>query len=165
MLPAAENFNEIYKKGVYYPGITAGYKISRGIYIWSEYGFLSKSGIVPVFEEPSKWTQNFMSLGLGFFKNISITFAFKAELGISYVGFTEETFDEKVTGSAVGVMAGGASMFKITDRLFSEISVHYLHASSTVNDIPLKLVPCLKSFAVHSGNLKHWINQAARSYC
>jgi hypothetical protein len=139
MLPASENFGEIYEKGVYYPAITAGYKFSRGIYIWSGYGFLSKSGIVPVFEEPSKWAQNFLSLGLGFFKNISITFALKAELGVSYIGFTEETFDETVTGSTVGVRIGAAWMFKVTDLLFSEISIHYLHASSTVNDISLKL--------------------------
>ncbi len=32
-------------------------------------------------------------------------------------------------------------------------------------DLENELVPCPKSFAVHSGNLTYRINQAARSYC
>lgn len=143
MIPAQENFSDIYGSGMVHPGIKAGYKFYRSFYLWGGYDVSSKKGKTLQFEEPSKWKERFFSGGLGYNGNMSINFAYKAEIGMLYVVYREEAFDEEVTGSAIGVRIGGAGIFKISDRLFTEISMGYLAASDKTivddEDISLKL--------------------------
>jgi hypothetical protein len=63
MIPAQGNFSDVYGSGLLYPGIKAGYKLFRPIYIWGGYEVSAKSGTSPVFEEPSKWKESFLSMG------------------------------------------------------------------------------------------------------
>ncbi len=52
------------------------------------------------------------------------------------------------------------------DSLISNHMINIIEPIGKDGNVDLdELVPCLKSFAVHSGNLTYWINQAARSYC
>lgn len=148
MVPLEKNFEEIYGSGIFDPEIKAAFKFYRPFYLWGGYGFLSKSGESIVFEEPTKWKENFLSLGIGYNGNLSIKFGYKAEVGLFYVMYTEEMshmeegeFVEKFTnsGKAVGVRIDGAGIFKISDRLFTEISIGYLFASDTVDEISIKL--------------------------
>ncbi|MCP5052920.1 MAG: hypothetical protein GY940_37470 [bacterium] len=76
---------------------------------------------------------------------MSIHFGYKAEIGVFSAGYSENAFalDEEVevTGSAIGVRIGGSVVYKITDRLFMEMSFGYLAASTydSIEDISLKL--------------------------
>jgi hypothetical protein len=147
-VPWGENFKDFYGSGIFAPEIKAGYKFYRGFYLWGGYGFFSRSGESNVFKEPTKWQQEFLSMGLGYYENLSIKFGWKAEVGVLYVWYTEEmsqieegevvkTFSE--SGNAMGVRIGGAGIFKFSNRLYTEISLGYLFADDTINEIDIKL--------------------------
>jgi hypothetical protein len=139
-IPSEEKFDEVYGSGIFDPEIKAGYKFLRSFHVWTGYGLSSKNGASPVLKEPAKWKQQFISIGLGYNKNLSLHFAYQVELGIFYVSYREKALGEEVSGSALGLLRiGGAGIYKISNRLFTEISLAYLLASDTLNDINIKL--------------------------
>lgn len=145
MIPSENSFSDIYGNGMIGPEIRAGYKLFRTLYLWGGYGFFSKKGTWSPDENKvvqTKWKQDFLSLGLGYNLNISIKLDCKAEVGVIYANYTEkwlEPENDSVSVKAVGVRIGGAGVFKISDRLFTELSVGYLFASDTIDDISIKL--------------------------
>lgn len=147
MRPSADNFKDIYGSGLLCPEITAGYKFPGDFYVWGGYGSFYKNGFIPedgnspYSGEPATWSGTFLSGGIGYNdnKNRAKKFEWKVEAGVSYFTFSEEAFDDEASGSAVGFRVGGAGILKITDFLFTEISVAYLHGRDTINDIPIKL--------------------------
>ncbi|MCX6583035.1 MAG: leucine-rich repeat domain-containing protein [Candidatus Aminicenantes bacterium] len=139
LLPAESRFGDIYGSGPIYPGIAAGYKFSRNMYIWGGYALFSKNGKSTVLEKPSKWKQAYCSLGIGYYKNLSIRVAGRVSVGAMYVRFSEEAFGDKVTANTVGGCLEAAGIYKINRLLFTEISLGYLVASDTVEEISIKL--------------------------
>jgi hypothetical protein len=153
MIPSEKDFSDSYGSGIFDPEIRAGYKFSRAFYIWGGYSFSSKSSTSSPVDDPNiktsaKWQQKFFSLGLGYNRNISFKFGWKAEVGVVYVSCTEEmiikekeenVFFGEESGKTMGVRIGGSGIFKISGRLFTEISMGYLFASSTIDDISIKL--------------------------
>jgi hypothetical protein len=143
MVPAQDNFSEIYGGGALSPGVKAGYKFYRSFYLWAGYEFLSKNGATPLFEEESKWKEAFLSGGIGYHGNMSAAFAYKLEIGLFSAAYTEEAFGEEVTGSGLGAGINGALVFKAGDRLFMEFFIGYITASDNIEndieDITLKL--------------------------
>jgi hypothetical protein len=151
MIPSEKGFKDNYGKGIFEPEIKVGYKFSRAFCVWSGYGFASKSETKFPDENlisPGKLRQQFLSLGLGYNKNVSINFDWKVEVGVSYVKSSEEmsikekeeeVFYEKQSEIAIGVRINGAGIFKISNRLFTEIALGYLYSSATINDILIDL--------------------------
>jgi len=139
LLPAESGFADIYGSGPIYPGVTAGYKFNRNWYIWGGYSFFSKKGKSAVLEKPSKWKQAYSSLGIGYYKNISIRAAWKGSIGAMYVRFSEEAFDDKVTANTFGVGLEAAGIYKIGQHLFTEITLAYLYAPDTVEEVNIEL--------------------------
>jgi hypothetical protein len=149
MFPLAEDFDNIYGSGLFLPEITAGFKFFRDFYVWGGYGYFSKSGATTPHEYEAKLEQKFLSLGFGYNGNLSIIFGWKAEVGVVHVSFREEmsikdensslekSFEE--SSKSLGVKINSAGILKITDRLYTEISIGYLFASDTINEIYIKL--------------------------
>jgi len=144
MIPPGKDFKDIYGSKLFPPELKAGYKFYRAFYIWGGFGASSKGGESGPSGRSIKWKQTFLSLGLGYNGNISIKFDYKAEVGVFYLRYKEEMslmenendvepFSE--SGTTVGVRVGGAAIFKISDHLFTEISVGYLYASDTIDEI------------------------------
>jgi hypothetical protein len=133
-IPANEGFKDIYGSGMLFPGIKAGFKFLGSVYLWAGYDSSSKEGTIPVFDDPAAWKETYLSAGLGYMGNISSVLGFKAEIGVILAGYTEDAFEETVTGSAIGVGISGAWVFKVSDRLFTEMSIGYLAASDTIAD-------------------------------
>ena len=139
LLPAESRFKDIYGSGPIYPGVAAGYKFCRNWYIWGGYSFFSKNGKSAVLEKPSKWKQTYLALGLGYYNNLSIRFAWRAGIGAMYVRFSEEAFGDKVTAETFGGGLEAAGIYKINRLLFTEITLAYLYAPDTVEEIEIKL--------------------------
>lgn len=137
--PAESRFENIYGSGPIYPGIAGGYKFSRNWYIWGGYSFFSKNGKSAVLQKPSKWKQAYSSLGIGYYWDKTIRLAWRVGGSAMYVNFSEEAFDDKVTANTFGVGFEAAGIYKINRLLFTEISLAYLYASDTVEEIEIKL--------------------------
>jgi hypothetical protein len=137
--PAESGFSDIYGSGPIYPGVAGGYKFNRNWYIWGGYSFFSKKGKSAVLEKPSKWKQEYFSLGIGYYKNISIRVAGRVSVGAMVVRFSEEAFGDKVTANTFGVELEAAGIYKISQLLFTEITLGYLVASDTVEEISINL--------------------------
>lgn len=134
MVSADKNFDDIYGKSLFAPGIEIGYKIYRDFYIWGGYSFTSKNGTIPVFEEQAKWKQTFLSFGLGYNGNLSTLLGYKIDIGMLLVNYREEAFEESLSENTFGMKIDGAGIIKISDRLFTEISVGYLFANDIINN-------------------------------
>ncbi len=141
MRPSADGFQEIYGSGLLSPEITAGYKFPGDFYVWGGYGFFYKNGISPDLGETSTWRGTFLSGGVGYNdnKNRAKKFEWRVEVGVSYFTFSEEAFGLEFSGSAVGFRVGGAGIFKVTDFLFTEVSVGYLRGTDSINDVTIDL--------------------------
>jgi len=139
LLPAESRFKDIYGSGPIYPGITGGYKFTRNWYIWGGYSFFSKNGKSAVLQKPSKWKQAYSSLGIGYYWDKTIRLAWRVGGSAMYVRFSEEAFGDKVTAETFGVGLEAAGIYKIGQHLFTEITLAYLYASNTVEEIEIKL--------------------------
>lgn len=137
--PAESRFGDIYGSGPIYPGVAGGYKFNHNWYIWGGYSFFSKNGKSAVLEKPSRWKQEYFSLGIGYYQNISLRFAWRGSIGAMVVRFSEEAFGDKVTAETFGGGLEAAGVYKINRLLFTEISLAYLYASDTVEEIEIKL--------------------------
>ncbi len=150
MVPPEKEFEEYYGKTIFEPEVKAGYKFYRGFFVWGGVGYSTKSGeSLESFNEPAKWKQTSLSLGLGYNVNISIKFSCKAEIGVFRLNYKDDMdhMDEEgtlietftVSGNALGIRIGGAGIFKINHRLFTEISMGYLYATDNIDNISLEL--------------------------
>jgi hypothetical protein len=54
-------------------------------------------------------------------------------VGVILVNYSEEAFDDSASEKTFGMRVDVGSIFKFTDRLFTEISLGYLFADDTVN--------------------------------
>ncbi|MCP5052517.1 MAG: hypothetical protein GY940_35440 [bacterium] len=137
-LPSQKDFSDTYDSGILVPGIKAGYKFYRSLYLWAGYDVSSKKGTTANFAEPSTWKERFLSFGLGYNGNMSIHLGYNFEIAVSSINYSEKSFagqeEEIVTGKAVGFRAGGSGIFKITDRLFMEFSIAWIVASDKIED-------------------------------
>lgn len=139
MLPAQENFKDIYGSGLLDPEIRIGYRLHRNFHVWGGFGFSSKTGASPTLKERTKWQEKCLSLGLSYNGSISARIDYKASLGAIYISYSEEALGETPSGNAFGVRIDGSGIFNISNRWFTEILMGYLLASDTINDISLKL--------------------------
>jgi len=137
--PADDGFRTIYSKGVVYPGLKAGYRISRGIYLWAGYGFFSLKSETPVLKLDTKSTQHFLSAGLGVMFHISPKLDYTGELGIFSGSYREESMGEVLKGSAPGLVLNNGLLIYLNRTFYVELSLGYLTASDTLEDVKIKL--------------------------
>jgi uncharacterized protein YjbI with pentapeptide repeats len=133
MLPAQETFSDTYGSGQFTFGIKSDFKFFRSFYVWAGYDYASAKGNSPVLKEETAWKQRFISLGLGYNKNLSRPFDIAAEAGIVFVNYREKALGENKTGHALGLRINGAGIFKIGDTLFTSFTLTYLWTTDTID--------------------------------
>lgn len=139
MIPAVENFTEIYGRVVISPEINAGYKFYRDFYIWGGFSFFTKSGASLVLKEPTQWKQRYFTLGLGYYKNMPLNFGWEIKAGAMFVNYSEEAFEEKVTANAPGIRIDVSANYKLSDHWYGLFTVSYLLVSDKVDDMDVKV--------------------------
>lgn len=139
-VPADSDYKDIYGKGKFFPDFKIGAKLSRGLYLWAGYGYLSAKGkTVGVLEEETKSSQHFLYFGPGYTGNLTGRLDYLAELGLFHARYQEEALGEKVTGSAWGFRAEAGLCYKITDNLYSGLTVGYSSARDEVEEVRIQL--------------------------
>jgi hypothetical protein len=138
MVPSEDSFDDFYGNGLLYQEIAAGWKFIRNFFIWGGFGFASKNGNAADLGNLSQWRQKYLSLGFGYHKHLSIRLAWKASVGAVSVSTSEKWPDEEVEvmvdTNSIGVRIEVAGIYKVSKRLFTEISVGYLYAGDTIEN-------------------------------
>lgn len=137
--PSDSGYKDIYGSDVFYPELKAGYKLYKGFYIWTGYGFFSKKGTTTELKQEAKSTQHFLSFGIGYDRKISEKFGYKAELGLLNASYKEEAMGEEVTGNSIGFGIEAGILYRVWSGFFVKISAGYLSASDKVEDVEIKL--------------------------
>ncbi|HLP58180.1 MAG TPA: hypothetical protein VK186_05085, partial [Candidatus Deferrimicrobium sp.] len=106
---------------------------------WSGYTFFSINGKSNELKKPTKWRQLNFSFGCGYHRNMSLQFGLRAGIRAAYILYSEKAFGDKVSANALGIGLDVAGIYKVSRRLFSEISFCYIYASDTVEKIPIQL--------------------------
>lgn len=139
LAPWDKDFKDFYGKGHLYPEVKAGFKIFRRLYLWAGYGLFSVKGETAVLNLEAKSTQNFLSGGVGYLFNLGPKIDYKGEAGVVRVGYKEEAMGEEASDSALGFRLDNALVYHLSRTFSVEISVGFLTASDTLNDLPVKL--------------------------
>lgn len=136
---ADDGFKEIYSSSVIYPELKVAYTFYRGVFLWAGYGFYSKKSLTPVLQLETKSSQQFLSGGIGYISRISRGVEYTGDIGIFSGSYKEEALGIKLTGSALGFRIDSGLLFRVTRMFFVEMSVGYMTASDTVDDLKIKL--------------------------
>lgn len=136
---AEPRFADIYSGGVLELEVTAGCNIFTPVYIWTGYSIFSSSGQSAFFNEPAKWTQEQISLGVGCRVNLSMILDVRVEAGMIYVMYQEEAFSQQKKGNAPGFRFNTAGIYKLNSLLYGKLNVSYLWARDTVAGLGIKL--------------------------
>jgi hypothetical protein len=139
LVPSDSGYKDVYGESVFYPELKVGFDLYKGIYIFAGYGFFTKKGRTVEFAHDAESTQNYLSFGLGYDGTISERFGYKAELGLLYASYKEESMGEKVTGSSLGFCVEAGILYRIHSVLFGKISIGYLRASDSIEDVAIEL--------------------------
>lgn len=139
LLSSDLDFKDIYGKGNFFPEIKVSYKVYKGLFLWSGFGFLSTTGTIPVLEEEASSKQNFFSLGAGYSNKIMNELAFKAEVGLFLASYEEEAMEIEENGSAIGFRIEGALLYPVIKNLFVEATLGYMFGTDEINDLSIKL--------------------------
>ena len=137
--PSDLNFQEVYGKSVFSPGLKVGYRIMKKIYLWLGYDYLFQKGVTPVLEEEAESSQHFISLGGGYRGRISETVGYKAELGLCAVSYTEASMGEEVSDTAIGVLFDSGIIFKLGEKFFGMVQAGYGYVSDNIEGVRIKL--------------------------
>jgi hypothetical protein len=138
MQPADSGYREIYSYKVFYPEAWAGVQVFRGLHVFAGYGWLTKNGLTRDLEQEAKSTQRFIWAGVGYLGTVSRMVRFKIEAGAASIGYREEAMGLTVSGSRLGIRAGGGLLF-LFRTLFTGLDMGYVGASATVEDVRIKL--------------------------
>jgi hypothetical protein len=139
LIPSDSGYKDIYGNSVFYPELKTGYSVYKGFYIFAAYGFFTKKGKTLAFDQSAESIQHFLSFGIGHAGTISDRVEYKAEFGLLHASYREESMGEKVTGSSLGFCVEAGILYRIHSVLFGKISIGYLRASDSIEDVAIEL--------------------------
>lgn len=138
MRPADAAYRSIYGNQVLYAEFDAGVHIYRGIHILGSYGRLSKSGTTPELELESHSMQQFISVGVGYIRQISGLLNIEVEGGLVGAKYREEALDAVVSGQRPGIRAGLGLLFMAEEgKIFA--GAKFVYISAKVPDPEIRL--------------------------
>jgi hypothetical protein len=139
LVPSDSGYKDVYGESVFYPELKVGFDLYKGIYIFAGYGFFTKKGRTVEFAHDAESTQNYLSFGLGYDGTISERFGYKAELGLLYASYKEESLGEGVSGSSVGFGIEVGALYRIHSGLSAKVFTGYLRAADRIADVEIEL--------------------------
>ena len=139
LFPSDNGYTEIYGSSVFSLGAEVGYKFKNNICIVAGFDKLKKEGDTPILNVESESEQKFISLGIGYLKNIGDSFFLRGDAGILSVSYEERAFGEEVTGSSFGFYFQGGGGIMIGSGYYLSAFIGYNQASDKVGEMSIKL--------------------------
>jgi hypothetical protein len=137
--PSDGNFKTVYGKTFFQPEVRLTYALSEEFFLYGGYGFLSASGLTPIFQSDAQSTQHFFSIGGGYGASLGENLGFQIGAGIFLASYKETVADVSVTGSAIGFRADAALRYNISSKFFALAGLGYMTASDDVDGVSIKL--------------------------
>lgn len=138
LVPGDAGYKDVYGKSMFLPEFRAGYALSDKFFVWAGYGFLYKKGETPVLKLEAKSSQHFISLGAGYYGQLSEKLGFEADLGLLMVSYREDAMGTSASGTAFGFRADAGLTYVITGPVFAVAEVGYLYAADKVEGETVK---------------------------
>ncbi|HUU06080.1 MAG TPA: outer membrane beta-barrel protein [Patescibacteria group bacterium] len=125
LFPGDSHFSDIYGRVQFSPEIRAGYNLYKNFYFWLGYSFFSANGTVPILEDKSKASQNFLTLGAGWETRRGRRLQADLFAALLLAGFREKAMGETASKSGLGFEAGTGLRYFLREKVFLGISVSY----------------------------------------
>lgn len=139
LIPADNNFKDVYGPGKLFPRLKAGFLLGKNIYLWGAYGQFPATGEIPGTQLEAKSKQQFISLGPGFKGTLSGKWAFRLDAGVIITHLREEALEMEFSQSVSGFEVNGGFIFNPGNTFFIEISFGYSYASEFAYDREFKV--------------------------
>ena len=134
-----EDFKTVYGTGSVFPQVKAGFRIARNFYIWGGYGTASANGTVPEVNADAKTSQNFLSVGFKYSRDLPGKLGYKLEAAAVNISYREETLELEIKDSAKGFGVELGLLFNMKQRLYTEVSAGYIYGTDLVLNKKIKL--------------------------
>jgi len=134
-----KNYKEYYGKTGLFPSIKLTFNITKGIYLWGSYGYLSQTGETSGLKLKLKSTKSFLDFGGGIRLKVSKSFYFFIEGGGSLTSYGEDSFGSIKEGSGFGYSANVGVRVYVAKSVFILLSGGYCNAETTINNVDLQL--------------------------
>lgn len=131
VFPGDSRFKDFYGQVQFSPELKAGYNLYKNFYFWLGYSFFSAKGKVPVLEDETKTSQNFITLGAGWETRRGRRLQADLFTALLLAGFKEKAMGETASKSALGFEAGAGLRYFLQKRMFLGVSVSYAGAWTT----------------------------------
>ena len=123
------DFRQIYGQSVLMPEIKVTCLVYRNFSVWGGFGMLSKQGFIEEVDETAKIKQNFLSFGVGYARNLSVSLRLRGEVGLASISFKEEALGGTMKGSGLGWKIGADLDYFFGKKLFVTLAAAYSQAS------------------------------------
>lgn len=149
--PTEGRFDDIYHNGFLSPEFSAGHKFnwfSLDFFVYVSWGHLRKEGETGDLGDPSLWKQSNLSVGAGYFGNVSLALGWRISLGVTYARYSETAMEGVASGNGIGPRLDLAVIYKISDHLFFEITGGALWVKDNFNGIDIALGNLRSGFGI-----------------
>lgn len=140
-------FREIYGSAAFFPEVTAGIRLFKGLHLMGSYGRLVKEGKTPELGLETRSTQNFLAAELGYLGKIRGNFGFLAEAGLASLTYREEALGAWIEGRTPGIKTGiGLLYLAERGQVFVGLKAGYMFSRVNEHNIRLggaKVAVCL----------------------
>jgi len=131
VLPGDRDFTDIYGQVQFSPELRAGYNLYKNFYLWLGYSYFSANGTVPILEDKSKASQNFLTLGAGWESRRGRRLQADLFAALLLAGFREKAMGETASKSALGFEVGTGLRYFLREKVFLGMAVSYSGAWAT----------------------------------
>jgi hypothetical protein len=122
-------YRQVYGQLAFMPEIKTTCLIPGGITVWGGLGLIGNNGYIEEVDETAHIQQTFASFGVGYARQLGITLRLRGEIGLAYIAFKEEAFDETSKGSGIGWKVGACLDYFLARRIFVTLAAAFSQAS------------------------------------
>jgi len=134
-----KNYKDYYGSGNVFPSVKLTINLTKGVYLWGGYGYLSAKGETKGLKLKLKSTEHILDFGVGIKLHISTLVSFFIDGGGSLVSYSEDSFGSTKSGSGFGYVGNVGIRVYISKSLFIVLSGGYSGVETTINNVDLKL--------------------------
>ena len=134
-----ENYKNYYGNGSILPSVKLTINLTKGVYLWGGYGYLSEKGETKGLKLKIKSTEHILDFGVGINLQIAKPLSFFVEGGGTLASYSEDSFGSVKKGSGLGYSGNAGIRVYFSKSLFVVLAGGYSNVQTTINNVDLKL--------------------------